>query len=212
MKIYHYEAETGKYLGSSDARKSPFEEGAYLVPANATKTAPPQTTLNEVAVFGTDGTWSVKPDFSNVQLWSRHDGQPVKVKSGVSLEEAGATAEPRPSAAHVWGAQGWTLDADKQGELEEKQKQAKLKDFVSSIQDNLDNFARTGSYDGILSACTYATSTVEKFRLEGQRCVALRDATWEAAYTILAEVEAGARPMPTETSDIKSSLPTLSWS
>lgn len=83
--------------------------------------------------------------------------------------------------------------------------------FVAAIQERLDDFARTRNYDGILSACTYATSTVPKFAAEGQTAVNLRDATWSAAYAILAEVQAGARPMPASLADIEADLPALGW-
>lgn len=83
--------------------------------------------------------------------------------------------------------------------------------FVAAIQQRLDDFARTRNYDGILSACTYATSTVPKFAAEGQACVDLRDATWSAAYAILAEVQAGTRPMPASLADIEADLPALGW-
>ena len=74
----------------------------------------------------------------------------------------------------------------------------------------LDDFARTRNYDNILSACTYATSTVAKFCAEGQYCVDARDATWNACYVILADVQAGTRPMPT-LEQIMSELPVLEW-
>lgn len=83
--------------------------------------------------------------------------------------------------------------------------------FVAQIQARLDAFARTRNYDSILSACTYATSTIQKFRDEGQHCVNLRDATWAAAYIILAQVQAGTRPMPTGIADIAADLPVLEW-
>lgn len=83
--------------------------------------------------------------------------------------------------------------------------------FTASIQQRLDDFARTRNYDNILSACTYATSTVAKFKAEGQACVNLRDATWAAAYDILAKVQAGQRPMPTSIADIEADLPALEW-
>lgn len=83
--------------------------------------------------------------------------------------------------------------------------------FVAAIQRRLDDFARTRNYDGILSACTYATSTVPKFQAEGQAAVNLRDATWAAAYTLLEEVQAGARPMPASLADIEADLPALEW-
>lgn len=83
--------------------------------------------------------------------------------------------------------------------------------FVAAIQERLDNFARTRNYDGILSACTYATSTVAKFKSEGQACVNLRDATWAAAYELLGKVQAGQRQMPSSLADIEADLPALEW-
>lgn len=81
----------------------------------------------------------------------------------------------------------------------------------SAIQQRLDAFARQRSYDGILSACTYVMSGLAKFKAEAQACVNLRDATWSAAYAILAEVQAGTRPMPTSIADIEADLPALTW-
>lgn len=83
--------------------------------------------------------------------------------------------------------------------------------FTTAIQQRLDTFAQTRNYDSILSACTYATSTVPKFKTEGQACVNLRDATWAAAYQILADVQAGDRPMPASIADIEADLPAAVW-
>lgn len=83
--------------------------------------------------------------------------------------------------------------------------------IIEAAQQRLDTFAQTRNYDGILSACTYATSTVPSFQAEGQAAVNLRDSTWAALYTILAEVQAGTRPMPTGFGDIETDLPLLEW-
>ncbi|MDP3351800.1 MAG: hypothetical protein Q8S92_22675 [Hydrogenophaga sp.] len=83
--------------------------------------------------------------------------------------------------------------------------------FVAAIQQRLDAFAQTRGYDGILSACTYATSSIPRFSVEGQCAVDLRDLTWEAAYQVLAEVQAGTRAMPASLDDIAADLPTLEW-
>jgi hypothetical protein len=83
--------------------------------------------------------------------------------------------------------------------------------FAALIQERLDEFARSRNYDCILSACTYATSSVAKFKAEGQCCVALRDSTWSAAYTVLAQVQSGQRAMPHTISDISTDLPVLVW-
>lgn len=68
--------------------------------------------------------------------------------------------------------------------------------YTAAIQARLDNFARTRGYDNCLSACTYATSQVAKFAAEGQYMVNARDTTWADAYAIMADVQAGTRPMP----------------
>lgn len=84
---------------------------------------------------------------------------------------------------------------------------------VVKVQQRLDAFAGTRGYDGILSACTYATSTIAKFQGEGTYCVAARDATWSACYTGLAAVQAGTQPMPASVDDAiaQLQLPDLAW-
>ena len=91
------------------------------------------------------------------------------------------------------------------------EQQALQETIVSQTQQRLDDFARTRGYGGILSAATYATSTVPKFASEGQYCVEARDATWARLYAILAEVEAGQRPAPNGFADIENELPALVW-
>jgi hypothetical protein len=83
-------------------------------------------------------------------------------------------------------------------------------DFVSKIQKRLDDFAKTRSYDGILSLCSYATSKDAKFSAEGQLGVNLRDATWAKGYELLDEVKAGTRPIPTW-EELEALLPVLAW-
>lgn len=83
--------------------------------------------------------------------------------------------------------------------------------IVNATQARLDTFAATRNYDGILSACTYASSVVPKFAQEGQAAINARDATWATLYTILGEVQSGKRPMPGGYTDIESELPALAW-
>lgn len=91
-----------------------------------------------------------------------------------------------------------------------KAQQLALRKATDLIQKRLDDFARTRNYDGILSAATYATSAVPKFAAEGQYAVEARDATWAKSYEILAAVEAGERPMPTD-AELAAELPALAW-
>lgn len=84
-------------------------------------------------------------------------------------------------------------------------------DIVEATQARLDSFAQTRGYDGILSACSYVPSTVEKFRIEAEYCVQSRDVTWQKLYDILDDVQTGTRPMPSGYSDIENELPELTW-
>ncbi|MFM9926892.1 hypothetical protein VLK31_28170 [Variovorax sp. H27-G14] len=86
-----------------------------------------------------------------------------------------------------------------------------MADVQKAVQERLDEFARTRNYDSILSACTYVTSAVPKFKAEGEAAIQARDAAWHACYGILTEVQGGARPMPT-LDEVLAELPALLWS
>jgi hypothetical protein len=104
----------------------------------------------------------------------------------------------------------WTV-RDKTAEELQADALGLQQEIVDATQQRLDDFAATRNYDGILSLCTYATSTVPKFQTEGQYGVEARDATWAKLYEMLAEVQAGTRPMPTGYADVEPELPVLEW-
>jgi hypothetical protein len=82
--------------------------------------------------------------------------------------------------------------------------------LTSAIQSMLDDKAKERGYDSILSLCTYATSPTAKFAAEGQAGVSWRDEVWAKGYTILADVEAGTRSIPT-VDELLSELPSFVW-
>lgn len=86
-----------------------------------------------------------------------------------------------------------------------------IAEVVAATQARLDAFARTRNYDGILSACTYATSSIQKFNAEGQYCVQARDNTWAALYAFMDEVQTGTRQMPSGFAEVEAVLPTIKW-
>ena len=111
------------------------------------------------------------------QIYAIDEGFEDLVPAGcieITKEEADAIANPPPTPEQI------------------------IAQYTAGVQKYLDDFARTRNYDGILSAATYATSSVLKFQAEGQYAVAARDATWAKCYEILAAVEGGTSPMPTE--------------
>ena len=156
-------------------------------------------------------------------LIHRYDAQ--MIYTGASREIAdsegappGWTRVPLPTLSGSEVAQfqgsGWLVLAERPAApapTQEQAAQALQAAIVTATQARLDAFAQTRAYDSILSACTYAPSSVPKFAAEGQRAVDLRDATWSALYALLADVQAGTRPMPTGFPDVEPLLPLLSW-
>lgn len=97
-------------------------------------------------------------------------------------------------------------------------------DFTAAIQQRLDDFARTRNYDNVDSASKYQNisdaeisllpvpeqATVSKFRVECRYLALSVARTWATYYAILADVQAGKRPMPT-LEQILAELPVLEW-
>lgn len=109
----------------------------------------------------------------------------------------------------VWTQQWNIRDAT---DIEILVKKTEFQNYViNATQARLDAFANSRNYDGIMSACTYATSSFQKFADEGKASVIARDSTWVKLYELFAEVQSGVRPMPLSYSEIEILLPTLSW-
>lgn len=89
--------------------------------------------------------------------------------------------------------------------------QAQIKQsLINAIQSYLDKEAQAHFYDGILSLCSYATSTNLKFGPEGQAGVVWRDDCWSVGYAVLAECEAGTRAIPT-VDELLAEMPAMVW-
>ena len=123
-------------------------------------------------------------------------------------------------AADVGKEAGWLTDEELEAkfppqvvEPEPPTLEEVIADYEARIQARLDDFARSLTYDGIMSACTYATSGVDMYRIEGQYCVDARDDTWAKAYellsAILPTVQAGGAIPAWE--EIEAELPVLEW-
>lgn len=80
----------------------------------------------------------------------------------------------------------------------------------SAVQAHLDTTAKERGYDGILSLCSYATSSVAKFAAEGQAGVEWRDAVWADATQTFDQVLAGTIPAPTA-EELIAALPPMVW-
>jgi hypothetical protein len=85
-----------------------------------------------------------------------------------------------------------------------------IAEYTEAVQAHLDARAQERNYDGILSACTYASSSNAKFKAEGQACVDWRDAVWAQCYARLTAVQQGQQAAPT-VEGLIASLPALTW-
>lgn len=126
-----------------------------------------------------------------------------KVVEGISIQGIGS----------VW-RQTWDIVALQGEELqaaEERHREVIKAQIVIATQARLDAFAQTRHYDDIKSASDYAGCSVPRFDVEGTYCRDARAQTWAKLYDMLAEVQAGTRPMPAGFADIEAELPPLVW-
>lgn len=148
------------------------------------------------------------PTAEDLAIIDVYEVQPVAVPSYDPITQAAVEAPP------VGGGSGWVqvwevvqlLPAEV-----DRQKQALRDQISSAVQDRLDAFALTRGYDGIVSACSYATSSHTRYGPEGRYCVSVREQTWDTVFTIEADVLSGARPIPQGYADIVAELPVLVW-
>ena len=103
------------------------------------------------------------------------------------------------------------LSAEQTAANQEAQTQRVKASIVAATQARLDAFARTRNYDDIKSASDYAGCSVPQFSAEGAYCRDARAETWAQLYDMLAEVQAGTRPVPNSYADIEAELPPLAW-
>lgn len=93
-----------------------------------------------------------------------------------------------------------------------KRKIAKLNDtrqgIVSAVNYRLDSIAQEYGYDSIISACSYANSTVEAFSREAKAFIKLRDDTWLVVNEIISRLNSG-EISDIDYSEIESTLPSL---
>jgi hypothetical protein len=186
----------------------------------------------QYAQLNEDGTYSHQITTSGNVLWDENNFCPASalIKDGkaeqfrvVELHEVDPpTIDPMTQSVIRDGGEyveerwqyKWRVDdlsPEQIAENLEKKNQKLRADIVTKTQARLDNFASSRNYAGILSLCTYATSTNAKFQAEGQYGVEARDETWAKLYEILAEVEAGTRPAPSSYAEIEPELPELQW-
>ena len=79
------------------------------------------------------------------------------------------------------------------------------------VERKLDAFAAIKRYNGIGSACSYATSSISAFKADADKCVDIRDRTLVALYDYLNKLIAGDIAVPKTSAEIDAILPEMVW-
>ena len=98
MQIIHNYAENGEYLSSTEAIESPLEPGIFLIPRNATTTAPPESQSGFARVF-VNGEWSQVLDKRGSVYWLSYTESHTITELGQDIPEGAMIDQPAAPAA-----------------------------------------------------------------------------------------------------------------
>jgi len=113
----------------------------------------------------------------------------------------------------VYSQQWEVLDLDQRTIQENaiKRIDAMKDSYMSAVQLHMDSEAKKKGYDNILSACTYANSTIPKFKAEGKAAVLWRDQIWDYCFVNIQSMQDGTRSLPKDIQSFIEELPKINW-
>ena len=79
--------------------------------------------------------------------------------------------------------------------------------YETAIQAALDSYAQSWGYTDLVTAASYAASTIPKYAAEAKALIAWRDSVWVWAEAYLAQVEAGTLSIPTTPAALLAAMP-----
>ena len=82
--------------------------------------------------------------------------------------------------------------------------------LTQAVQEYMDKKAQERHYDDIFTAISYVNSSDPVFAAEASALLLWRDQVWRLCYTMLDEVKAGVRPIPSVT-ELLEELPKFEW-
>lgn len=89
-------------------------------------------------------------------------------------------------------------------------KDVSLTDYGAAVQTHVDAVAKAREFNDGVTAATYLTSTIPRWKADAEAFVAWRDIVWAYSYGELDKVRNGERPQPTIANFINE-LPAVSW-
>lgn len=109
--LYHFDTLTGELSGTTPARANPKQEGAWLLPAFATFTAPPEVAEHEAAVYA-EGVWTIVPDWRGHTYWLADRSKHTITELGIEPPAEALSEMPAPPFAEVKAAALQKIDTD----------------------------------------------------------------------------------------------------
>ncbi|HAT1964749.1 TPA: hypothetical protein I8Z55_000360 [Legionella pneumophila] len=159
--------------------------------------------VDGLALFGFD--LSFIPQEVHALQWMQNMEIP-----GGWIEYKGLPNEPI-EALPDWANQALTLWQIKYDEINNPPAHPLTQnDFIKAIKQHLDKKAQEKNYESEYSIASYTDSTNQQWKLEAQSFVIWRDSVWLYAYSELALIQSGEKPVPTIEEFIQS-LPDLNW-
>lgn len=79
------------------------------------------------------------------------------------------------------------------------------------VQHWLDMFAKTRGYIDMVEACSFASSSVPKYKTEGTYCKSVRDEVWATVDQLTVRIKGGKLDVPNGIAGIFKELPPLKW-
>lgn len=142
-------------------------------------------------------------DEATQQVYSFDDDIQAIEASGVySFKAANGAPLNTPTSL-----QPYVVPAPTSAEIAAQQAAQLTSQCEAAAQSSLDSLARSWGYDNIVSAASYANSTVAQYKAEAAALVAWRDATWQAAESLEAQIAAGTAQAPATVASFVALLP-----
>lgn len=102
------------------------------------------------------------------------------------------------------------MSPEEEAEFEAAAPLPQQEDYAAAVQARIDAIAKAREFNDGVTAATYLTSTIPRWKADAQVFVAWRDQVWAYSYGELDKVMNGERQQPT-IADFINELPAIEW-
>ena len=192
MQTFHFDPVSGEYLYACNAFADPLAsqragEAVFLLPRNATFTAPPEEKTGTVRIW--DGhAWCYVPDHRGKTVWQSYS-------VSMEIKQLGDIPE------------GWSLERPEALALSVEERLAILE---NAVQQHLDMTAQSRGYDSSYSCLSYLSSSDSRWKHEAQAFNLWRDSVWQKCHALFEDFTSG-KIHELSAEELIALLPEISW-